>query len=31
VGYTSVRRKASRAKVNDCIALYARLRAEELK
>lgn len=31
VGYTSVRRKPSRAKVNDCIALYARMRAEELK
>jgi aerotaxis receptor len=31
VGYTSVRRKPSRTKVNDCIALYARLRAEELK
>lgn len=31
VGYTSVRRKPSRAKVNECIALYARLRAEELK
>ncbi|PXW94164.1 aerotaxis receptor [Sphaerotilus hippei] len=30
VGYTSVRRKPSRAKVNECIALYARLRAEEL-
>jgi aerotaxis receptor len=31
VGYTSVRRKASRTKVNECAALYARLRAEELK
>lgn len=30
VGYTSVRRKPSRAKVNECIALYARMRAEEL-
>ena len=31
VGYTSVRRKPSRSKVNECIALYARMRAEELK
>ena len=31
VGYTSVRRKPSRAKVNECIALYAQMRAEELK
>lgn len=31
VGYTSVRRKPSRAKVNECTALYARMRAEELK
>jgi PAS domain S-box-containing protein len=31
VGYTSVRRKPSRAKVNDCIAHYARLRSEEPK
>lgn len=30
VGYTSVRRKPSRSKVNECTALYARLRAEEL-
>jgi aerotaxis receptor len=31
VGYTSVRRKPSRAKVNEYTALYARMRAEELK
>ena len=31
VGYTSVRRKPSRARVNECIGLYARMRAEELK
>lgn len=31
VGYTSVRRKPSRAKVNEYAALYARMRAEELK
>ena len=31
VGYTSVRRKPSRTRVNECIALYARMRAEELK
>ena len=31
VGYTSVRRTPSRRKVNECIALYARMRAEELK
>ena len=31
VGYTSVRRKPSRSKVNECIALYAHMRAEELK
>jgi PAS domain S-box-containing protein len=31
VGYTSVRRKASRTKVSECATLYARLRAEELK
>lgn len=29
VGYTSVRRKPSRTRVNECIALYARLRAQE--
>mgnify|MGYP001176824117 CR=1 FL=1 len=29
VGYTSVRRKPSRTKVNACIELYARLRGEE--
>jgi len=31
VGYTSVRRKPSRAKVNEYTALYAQMRAEELK
>jgi PAS domain S-box-containing protein len=31
VGYTSVRRKPSRAKVNEYAALYARMRTEELK
>jgi aerotaxis receptor len=31
VGYTSVRRKPSRTKINGCIELYARLRAEELR
>ncbi|MBL8329886.1 MAG: PAS domain-containing protein [Rubrivivax sp.] len=30
VGYTSVRRKPSRTKVNECIALYRRMRAEEV-
>jgi aerotaxis receptor len=29
VGYTSVRRKPSRSKINEHAALYARLRAEE--
>lgn len=29
VGYTSVRRKPSRTRVDECVALYARLRAEE--
>jgi len=29
IGYTSVRRKPSRTKINECIELYARLRAEE--
>lgn len=31
VGYTSVRRKPSRTKVKEYTALYARMRAEELK
>lgn len=30
VGYTSVRRKPSRTRINECIKLYARLRAEEV-
>ncbi|ACB32934.1 putative PAS/PAC sensor protein [Leptothrix cholodnii SP-6] len=30
VGYTSVRRKPSRTKIDECQALYARLRAEEM-
>ncbi|PID49246.1 MAG: diguanylate cyclase [Proteobacteria bacterium] len=30
-GYTSVRRKPSRSKVNECVALYKRLRLEEGK
>ncbi|MEY8688839.1 MAG: PAS domain-containing protein [Leptothrix sp. (in: b-proteobacteria)] len=30
VGYTSVRRKPSRTKINGCIDLYARMRAEEV-
>jgi aerotaxis receptor len=30
VGYTSVRRKPSRTKINACIDLYARMRAEEV-
>lgn len=30
MGYTSVRRKPSRTKVNECIELYARLRAQEV-
>lgn len=29
VGYTSVRRKPSRTRVDECVALYARMRAEE--
>lgn len=29
VGYTSVRRKPDRCKVEECIALYARMRAQE--
>lgn len=29
VGYTSVRRKPSRTRVTECIALYAKMRAEE--
>ena len=31
VGYTSVRRKPSRTKVDECIALYRRMREEELR
>ncbi len=31
VGYTSVRRKPSRDRVNECIPLYAELRAKEMK
>jgi aerotaxis receptor len=31
VGYTSVRRKPSRARINECIPLYAELRAKEIK
>lgn len=30
VGYTSVRRKPSRTRINECIELYARLRAQEV-
>ncbi len=30
VGFTSVRRKPSRTKINECIPLYAELRAKEL-
>lgn len=30
VGYTSVRRKPSRSKINACVELYARMRAEEV-
>jgi PAS domain S-box-containing protein len=31
VGYTSVRRKPSRTRVNECIPLYAELRAKEVQ
>jgi aerotaxis receptor len=31
VGFTSVRRKPSRTKVNECVALYAKMLAEEKK